>query len=398
MLLWTTIYCVLQMKEIHDGNDEGLTNLKQEFIAKANRLPDFVEDMEKSAPLNLMVKEISQTQAEKIVENFTTEKIYFATEFEKEEVRMLTSAFYCMLNGRYYQIQFFTSTVESDDLIKNMLYLMLGLWTALVLTVIIVSKIIISSANRPFYNLLENLKAFRLDNNKLFDFQDTKISEYKQLNASIKELLEKNMDVYNQQKQFIENTSHELQTPVTIAVARLEMLLEKYQNDQNLTEEITNLLQTLGRMKRLNSSLLLLSKIKNRQFSESENVDLQSVLENVIFEFEDLAEYKNISICKDIACNASKTEKINPDLAHILFTNLLKNAINYTENGGKIIVFYAENLIRISNTGNKELENVFERYHGASGLGLSIVKSIADLYGMEISYRFENKMHVFEIK
>ncbi|GHV34528.1 two-component sensor histidine kinase [Bacteroidia bacterium] len=409
MLLWTVLYFVLQMKEIHDGNDEGLTNLKQEFIVKANTLPNFVEEMEKSAPLNLIVKEISQQQAENILENFTTEKIYFVTEDEKEEVRMLTSAFRCTLNGKYYKVRFFTSTVESDDLIKNMLYLMLGLWTALIFTIVFVSKIIISKANKPFYNLLRNLKQFRLDSNEMINFSDTKIAEYQQLNASVKELLEKNIEVYNGQKQFIENCSHELQTPVAIVVARLEMLLEKYQSDQNLSEEIDPLLQSLGRMKRLNSNLLLLSKIKNRQFTESENVDLREILLKVIEEFEDLSAHKNISIEIKNELQEGSTEtylyKINPDLARILFTNLMKNAIFHTENGGKVVVSFSHNQISIANSGKIELENVFGRYQhknsirntSTNGLGLSIVKSIADLYGMKIAYEFTDKMHVIVV-
>ncbi|MDR2472498.1 MAG: hypothetical protein LBD53_02885, partial [Tannerella sp.] len=130
VFLWSAIYLFLQMKEIHDGNDEGLSNLKQEFIAKSNRLPGFVEDMERDAPLNLIISEITLEEAENIIEDFSTTQVYFSTELEDEEVRMLTSAFYCTQNGKYYRIQFFTSTVETNDLIKNIFYLLLGLWAA----------------------------------------------------------------------------------------------------------------------------------------------------------------------------------------------------------------------------------------------------------------------------
>jgi len=398
MLLWSGVYFFLQMKEIHDGNDEGLINLKQEFIFKANRIPDFAENMEHDAPLNLIVKEISQAEAEAIVENFITTTVYFATELEGEEVRMLTSAFYCTQNGKYYQIQFFTSTVESDDLLRNLLYLLLGLWTALVLTIIIVSKIIISQVNKPFFQLLDELRKFRLDNNKIPDFPETKIEEYAQLNKTVKELLDKNISVFTEQKQFIENTSHELQTPLAITIGKLEMLLEEYQNDEEHANKITVILNTLNRMKRLNSNLLLLSKIRNNQYPATLQVNLRKILEIVLSDFEDIAEYKQIAV--ETTGAASPLLQMNEDLAHIFFTNIVKNAIIHNISGGKIMVAYRENSITIANSGNAAIADIFSRYKSekSSGLGLSIVKSIADLYEIGIEYFFENGLHIFRIK
>ena len=398
MLLWSVFYFFLQMKEIHDGNDEGLTNLKQEFIAKSNTTPGFVENLIDNTPLNLMIKEIAQAEAESVVENFRTTSIYFATELEKEEVRMLTTAFRCEQNGKYYQLQCFTSTVESDDLIKNMLYLLLGLWLALALTIIIVSKIVISGINKPFYQLLDALKRFRLDSSRMIDFPPTRIQEYVQLNQSVKELLEKNISVFTEQKQFIENTSHELQTPLAIVIAKQEALLEKYQNHQEYAEEIAGILSILNRMKRLNTNLLLLSKIKNRQFAKTTTVNLQAVLDAVIIDFEDMIAYKQIAVEKE--GNALPVVQMNEDLAHILFTNLVKNAIAHNQPNGKIVIRYASHSITLANSGNGAGKDVFNRYQSkkSSGMGLSIVKSIVELYSMDISYRFEDSLHIFELK
>ena len=398
MLLWSGVYFFLQMREINDGNDEGLTNLKQEFVLKANRVPGFVENMERYAPLNLIVKEISQAEAETIIEHFTTTKFYFETEEEKEEVRMLTSAFYCKLDDKYYLIKFFTSTVESDDLLKNLLYLLLGLWIALILTLTIVGKMVIYRENKPLFRLLDKLQKFRLDSSKMPDFPETKIKEYAQLTETIKELLVKNINVFTEQKQFIENTSHELQTPLAIVIAKLEILLEKYQNDEEHANEIAGLLKTLNRMKRLNSNLLLLSKIRNNLFSAVSTVNLRNVLETTLADFEDIAAHKQITV--ETFGDAVPMLQMNADLAHILFTNLVKNAIAHNIPNGKIIVSYRKNAIIISNSGNAPVTEIFSRYksNNSSGLGLSIVKSIADLYKINIEYRFENNLHVFEMK
>ncbi|MDR2287331.1 MAG: HAMP domain-containing histidine kinase [Prevotellaceae bacterium] len=401
MLLWATVYFFLQMKEIHDGIDEGLTNLKQEFIAKANTTSGFTEILKDNTPPNFYIKEIMQEDAETLIENFTTTAIYFPTELEKEEVRMLTTAFRCEQNGKYYQLQFFISTVESNDLTENMLYLLLGLWITLSLTMFVVGKIIITKANKPFYRLLDELKRFNLDNSRMIDFPPVKIREYIQLNNTVRELLEKNMHVFTEQKVFIENTSHELQTPLAIAIAKLENLLEKYRNDETYVKELAGVLDILNRMKRLNSNLLLLSKIKNRQFAESRTVNLRETLEKVIVEFDDLAAYRQITV--EQKGNASLVLQINEDLVHILFTNLVKNAIIHNEPNGKISIRYASDTITIANTGNRAAAKMFDRYQtGASdekssGLGLSIVKTIADLYQIEINYCYDGEMHIFKL-
>jgi signal transduction histidine kinase len=400
MLFWSAIYFFLQMKEIHDDNDEGLTNLKQEFIAKANSNSGFVEALEIHNPLNITIKEIPYKEAISIVEGFTTDKIYFATEMEKEEIRMLTTAFRCKQNGKYYRLQFFTSTVESDDLIKNMFYLLLGLWITLLFTLYVVGKMIMSKANKPFYALLDRLKSFRLDNRQMIDFTPTRIKEYAQLNKSVSELLEKNIKAFSEQKIFIENTSHELQTPLTIVIAKLELLIEKYQHNKDYAEEIADVLNILNRMKRLNANLLLLSKIKNRQFPETSPVDLRNVLEQVIADFEELIDYKGIRVEK--TGNASPVKQMNEDLAYILFTNLIKNAVAHNQTDGKIMINYAPNSITIANSGKETEMAVFSRYQSAtveeksSGLGLSIVKSIADLYEINLTYRYD-KVHVFTL-
>jgi signal transduction histidine kinase len=227
----TLSFTAIIMKEIHDGIDEGLTNLKQEFISKADTTPGFIEMLKDHTPPNFAVREIRVEEAQTVIENFTTAKIYFPSELEQEEVRMLTTAFRCKQNGKYYQLQFFISTVESDDLTKNLLYLLLGLWIALASTVFVVSKIILTKANRPFYRLLDELKNFQLDNSRMIDLPHTEIKEYIQLNNSVWELLEENIRVFTEQKVFIENASHELQTPLAIVTVRLETMLEKYRND-----------------------------------------------------------------------------------------------------------------------------------------------------------------------
>jgi signal transduction histidine kinase len=278
---------------------------------------------------------------------------------------------------------------------------LLGLWVALASTVFIVGKIILTKANKPFYRLLDELKKFHLDNSRMIDLPPANILEYIQLNNSIGKLLEENIRIFTEQRVFIENTSHELQTPLAIVIARLETLLEKYRGDRELVKETAGILNVLNRMKRMNSNLLLLSKIKNRQFPESRAVNLRKVLEAVVAEFEDIAAYRQIAV--EQKGDASSTLQMNEDLAHILFTNLVKNAIAHNTQNGKISIRYAADAITIANTGNSVAVTGFDRYQAgagdekSSGLGLSIVKSIAALYRIDLRYCHDGEMHVFDL-
>ena len=403
LLIWSVVYFFLQMKEIYDGIDEGLNNLKQELILKANNTPNFIENMEKYDPLNLVLDEIPVNEAINIKETYETTEIYFSSENEYEEVRMLTTAFLCSQNGKYYEVKFFTSTVESDDMVKNMLYLLSTLWIVSSIFLVITTQRVIYKTNQPFYTLLHKLKKFDLNETQIFEFPKTSISEYSDLNKSVKELLEENINAYSEQKNFIENASHELQTPIAITISRLELMMADKDIDQQQLENLNVVVNSLGRAKRLNSTLLLLSKIKNKQFTASENIDFVEVFDEVLENFEAMIDYKQIKL--NVDKQGYPSIWMNRDLAFVLANNLVKNAIAHNMTSGKLNVIYKDNNITISNTGQPIPDDVdiFDRYIAhtnspqSSGLGLSIVKSIVDRYKIQITHEYTKGIHIITL-
>lgn len=397
LTVWSAIYFSLQLHEIYDDIDEGLDNLRQEFIVKANRSADFTEDMMKHNPLNIIVTKISYEDAQDIKDSFTTTKVYFETESEEEEVRMLTTAFYSEPNGQYYKLQLFTSNVETEDLSQNMLFLLIILWVCLIVTMFILSKIILNKSNKPFFQLIDRLKSFRLEDRELIEFPSTKINEFQELNNSVKKLLENNIKTYSEQKDFIAHASHELQTPLAIAINKLEFLISQEGLNEDQMNELSSTLLTLNRMKRMNSNLLLLSKIQNRQFKDTKNLSLNSVIKDILTSLEDYIEHKDISYTID--------EKdvlyidMNEDLAYIMFTNLLKNAISYNIPKGKIDITISSSEVSIINDGKEPdmSKDIFARYVSGStsnnslGLGLPIVKAITDYYNYDIRYEYNGR-------
>ncbi|MDR0710767.1 MAG: HAMP domain-containing histidine kinase [Prevotellaceae bacterium] len=399
LFVWSIAYFFLQITEIYDGIDEGLNNLKQEFVIKANATEDFVADMAKHNPLNIIVAEIPATAADRHTLNkdvYATTTIYFPTEQEEEEVRMLTTTFRCARDEKCYRLQIFTSTVESDDLIANMLYLLGGLWAALALMLAVLSRRIIFKSSKPFRKLLAELNNFQLDKSKMIPLEPTNIDEYRELNKSVEKLLQENIQTFVNQKNFIENMSHELQTPLAIAINKMELLLNGGALSREQMEEINAALQQLNRMKKLNSGLLLLAKIKNMQFAD-ELLSLNDIFGEAAHNFEHLIEHKKITL--RVETNARITVRMNADLAYIMATNLLKNAISYNTPGGEIAITFNPGAIAIANDGHPPPNgnrNIFERYFSAAagkqsfGLGLSIVQSIADKYRFSINYQYAN--------
>src|SRR5690606_760416 len=97
---------------------------------------------------------------------------------------------------------------------------------------------------------------FRLDDPKPFNDRKTQINEFQLLNNSVKKLLEKNIETYNSQKQFIENASHEMQTPLAIGLNKLELLVENHSLDEEALPIVSSVMDNLERLSRLNKSLL----------------------------------------------------------------------------------------------------------------------------------------------
>src|SRR5690606_12062699 len=146
--------------------------------------------------------------------------MYMQNEKDYEPVRLLVTAF--EHRGEYYELQVITSMVEEDDLIEDLLYSLLVLFLGLATSMVILNNFLLKKVWQPFYFLLDRLQNFRLDDPKPFPATDSKIEEFRLLDGSLRKLLEKNIQTFNDQKQFIENAAHELQTPLAISLNKLE--------------------------------------------------------------------------------------------------------------------------------------------------------------------------------
>lgn len=393
--VWAVLFYINMLDEVYDSLDDGLDNYKMLIIEKAQQDPGTLQKTE-FAEGNYEIREISRKQATHMKEVHKDTLMYMPYEEDMEPVRMLTTSFH--IDHKYYELKIISSMVEEDDLIEDLVYALIWLYVALIVSILLVNNLLLRKIWKPFYNLVDQLKSFRLGRNEPIRPATTNVKEFNVLNQSVAALVKHALDTYNSQKQFIENASHELQTPVAISINRLELLTDKSEMSQADLQTVGQVIQTLERLSRLNKSLLLLSKIENRQFEDVGLVSINTVVAELKEEFADFAAYKGLSV--NISGDAPLEVIMQKDLAVILISNLLKNAIVHNHTNGFVEIQLGDGELRMANSGAQsplDGERIFQRFHksasgnGHTGLGLAIVKVIADLYGFRVSYAFDGR-------
>ena len=274
----------------------------------------------------------------------------------------------------------------------------------LIVLIFFLNRILLQKLWNPFYETIIKVKQYRLDKGSKMALSSSKIIEFEELNNSIEELIENNLNVYLNQKQFIENASHEMQTPLGVIRNKVDLLTELPSLNIEQAALIDAITEQVDRLTRLNKTLLLLSKIENNQFTEKESVNIDTIIEEYCEDFVDLIDFKKITLSIDKHSPAILL--MHMDLARILISNLIKNAINHNIYGGFINITIEANKLVLINSG-KELhsspEILFERFNKrsdnpqSSGLGLAIVKSICSFYNFSISYSYSEQKHTIEI-
>jgi len=399
--VWAFVFYINMLDEIYDSIDDGLGNSKILIIDKVKTdsslisKTDFMES-------NYAIHEISAAHAANFRDVYLDSTFYMQNELDYEPVRMLKTAFRAE-NGKYYMLQIVSSMVEEDDLIADLLSASIWLYIILITSILIINNVLLRKIWKPFYHILSKLKRFRLEGDQSFPAIKTNVTEFNDLNETVSELLQRTIDTFNSQKQFIENASHELQTPLAISINKLELMVEKNALPDEQLHELSSVVQSLERLTRLNKTLLLLSKIENRQFTDEIAVNFGELSRRSVDAFSDLAEFKSVVV--SIKEEGTLLYKMSPELAEIMVTNLLKNAIVHNRHGGTVEIKIMQASIAVENSSEEtrlDESQIFKRFYKGSsnksstGLGLAIVKSIASRYDLDLSYSYDGS-HKFSI-
>ena len=320
-------------------------------------------------------------------------------ENEEELFRQLSST--KNIKGKKYTIYVRTLLVESEDILLAILGSYLSITLLLFLAQYYLSRAHARKVWKPFFENLDKLKTFSLKSNKEINFVATDVLEFSELNDELVALTNKVLIDYKNLKQFTEDVSHEIQTPLSIIQAKIGNLIDGNEISQAQFQLLTELQQNVQRLANLNKKLVLLAKIDNHRFTTTVLTDLGACVAQSV---ENFSELSNIPIHSKTPINLQYT--IDRTLAQIMIDNLLSNAVKYTTEGGHITISSTNNSITIANTGATKIskhEKLYDRFYRENptqrslGLGLAIVKKICDVYGLQIGYLFKNKAHHFTI-
>lgn len=275
--------------------------------------------------------------------------------------------------------------------------------TVLCVAIVVMMRFISKRLWTPFNTTLKAMEGFRLETNAAPKLSDCDIAEFQRLNSTFSALAQNCLDSYRIQKEFTENASHELQTPLAVFQSKLDLLMQQPDLNEAQAAIIQELYGNVMRLSRLNHNLLLLAKMENHQFLRGEKVDVSAVIKELLPSLEMLAE--GITVSTDISA-AGLEVSANRPLLESMVNNLVVNAIRHNVPGGSITIGVSGRALTVSNTSNGtalDAEHIFNRFYRpagqqrGNGLGLAIVKSVCDYHGWEITYSHDNGGHVFVV-
>ncbi|MBG6188635.1 MULTISPECIES: sensor histidine kinase [Flavobacterium] len=327
---------------------------------------------------------------------------YDALTKENEPFRVLNAP--VKIEGKWFTFSAKINMVEKENLIGSTVILFISLLVLLIIGFFIITKIISKKLWQPFYAALDKMEQFEIDKSTSVKLIKNTTEEFNRLNSAIDSLIHKNSSIYQSQREFIENAAHELQTPIAIFKGKLENILQRNDLNSEQFKLIDDLNNTTTRLVKLNKNLLVLSKIDSNSYNEIEKINIKDIINNQLTFFNEQALSKKIDITTELSNEVEA--KSNHFLAEMIISNLFLNTINHNVLNGQVIIKLTNHSITFANTGiliALQTEKMFERFSKSNpssqgnGLGLSIIKKIADTNHWSVNYYFMDRMHKFEI-
>ena len=390
--------------DIYDEVDDSLRLEKDRIIQKllvSDTVPKLYSSFENQISINII------NGPKEPVVIFSDTVIYDSIGNEYHPFRHLQC--FNKIYTRTYKIDIAKSLIKKSDLIKSIFILMFFLSVSLFVVLFLVNYFVSRRVWVPFRDTINKLRNYKISRDSKLNLPPTQISEFSHLNNVLNLMSDKIYNDFNTLREFTENASHEIQTPLAIINSKIELLIQSENLSKTQMKQIHDIYAAVGRLSKLNQFLILITKIENLQFSKASDIDISLIIDKYLTDLEEIIEQKNITVIKQYPSERSLYPilNINSNLAEILISNLLSNAIKHNIKNGNINIELTNKNLSISNTGealNSPPEELFERFKKAKvdseslGLGLSIVKKITEIYHLKSQYTYKDNIHTIKIE
>ncbi|MCC9166305.1 sensor histidine kinase [Pontibacter harenae] len=389
-----SFYKIMQI-EIYDEVDDQLYTDQVNilgYIRQHNKLPSVTSGISEA----IIVREADEVH--KGIEELSDTLIFSTYDDEFVPFRRLTFTAY--QNGKPYEYTILKSLIDFSDLFESTMLAMGWIFLLLLVGMGVVNYAINKYSWRPFYDTLTKVKSYGLSQHKPLHLNSSSTTEFQELNQVLQAMTAKIHHDYLNLKEFTENASHEIQTPLAILNSKIELFMQS----ENLTQQQAKLLEemysSVSRLSRLNKSLILLTRIENREYKVQEPIPLHLVIQEQLEQLQEMASMHQLIV---LPPQLEPTFILmNQGLAEMLVSNLLTNAIRHNHEGGTIQVSLSPQELCVENTGEAlevAPELLFARFmsvkdsSGSLGIGLALVKKVCEIYAMTPSYAYANGKH-----
>jgi signal transduction histidine kinase len=392
LMIGCGVLFILLRKEVGDEMNEQLALQAQEITGHLEENPNY-----KFPSANVSWSEGNTTT----VDTYGDTLVYDGIQKKYEEYRFLTTI--KNIGDKRAAITVMVSHIGWDRYLKSISYTFFLIAIVLAFSGMVFNYLSNKKIWKPFFKNLEALKSYSVTTPNPLQLTASEITEFKELKQALEDLTQRSRKDYGALREFTENASHEIQTPLAIVQSKLDRI-SQLNLDEEMAGYIAQSQSAIDRLSKINKSLLLLAKLDNDSFIQLQTIALDQVLEQHLEQTEPIFSNKEIAIDKDIQ---PVQLQVNVYLCEVLVSNLLSNAFRYTDQGGKLFVRLTGQQLEISNTGTAldfPEEYLFDRFkkgsanQSSNGLGLAIVKEICMLNKWTINYHYQHNQHHFIIR
>lgn len=295
---------------------------------------------------------------------------------------------------------------DATMILTNLINTLYIAFPLILIVLFLIARLIAGRSIKPVTMITETSRRITKDNLKDRIVLPQNKDELYVLSKTINDLLDRIENAVEREKQFTSDASHELRTPLTVLKGTLEVLIRKSRTQAEYEDKIKYSITEVNRLNNLVDQLLLLARFENQKQSlKIEKVYLNALILDILTLYSGKINTKKITINHSF----SKDYFIESDnyLVSIIISNIISNAIKYSEEQGEISIILSKKegktICTISDNGigiaAEDLDKIFNPFYRSSptnhpeikgsGLGLSIVKKIAQLLHTKFEIKSE---------